>query len=216
MARTPAKRRRDTIRNILKRYLGHWVTKEALYKEFAARRSVQFPKGGGCSPTQFDHDLKVMVGMGLLDVSPNADKYKWLGQTGKKPTMAADGLPHLTPWLEKWGQLTPERRKKLIKQARTRAHELFDRIWWEKHMTRPEAYQWLSRRLGIESRDCHMSRFGLDDCDRVIQVSSQFLTKARSLRAKRKRHHKEKRRKQREAHAKEQKEDQAVPQRRSQ
>lgn len=44
-----------------------------------------------------------------------------------------------------------------LRLAKTEAHRHFDPIWQElKLMTRSEAYQWLSKELGISRQHCHI------------------------------------------------------------
>ena len=63
------------------------------------------------------------------------------------------------------------------KQARISAHDAFDKLWKDGHMTRRKAYQWLSERLGIA--EAHISEMGTDECDNVIRIVEIELRKAR-------------------------------------
>jgi hypothetical protein len=53
-------------------------------------------------------------------------------------------------------------------QAKHFAHLWFDPIWKEGHMTRTEAYRWLSEQTGVPSKECHISKFDIGMCEAVI------------------------------------------------
>lgn len=58
------------------------------------------------------------------------------------------------------------------------AHAAFDPIWQKKvefeagsaTKTRQEAYYWLSQKLGIQYKDCHIGMFDVDMCRKVVFV----------------------------------------------
>lgn len=56
------------------------------------------------------------------------------------------------------------------RQARGRAHAVFDPIWKGGHMKRHKAYAWLSEQLGIEKDKCHIAMFDVDTCRRVVSA----------------------------------------------
>ena len=60
----------------------------------------------------------------------------------------------------------------VVKAARISAHQAFDRIWKgnDAAMTRTDAYAWLARELALEAHRCHIGRFDLGRCRRVVQV----------------------------------------------
>lgn len=53
------------------------------------------------------------------------------------------------------------------KQRRISAHNVFDRLWKEKHMSRTKAYKWLSTEMG---REMHMGELNSEECDAVIAL----------------------------------------------
>lgn len=59
---------------------------------------------------------------------------------------------------------------RLKKRARQAAHQAFDPIWVEGHMTRGQAYCWLAKKLKIHRADCHMSLFDVETCRRVVAI----------------------------------------------
>lgn len=55
-----------------------------------------------------------------------------------------------------------------LRAAKQRAHAIFDPIWKNGELTRPAAYRWLARELGIEDEACHIGEFDIDQCQAVI------------------------------------------------
>lgn len=60
-----------------------------------------------------------------------------------------------------------------LRRAKSAAHAAFDPIWRSKRMSRKGAYLWLSERLGIASKDCHIGMFDADQCARVISICTE-------------------------------------------
>lgn len=58
--------------------------------------------------------------------------------------------------------------------ARKRAHNAFDPLWKEGHLTRTEAYKVLSAMLGIDSKDCHMKLMDVETARRVPRIVKQI------------------------------------------
>jgi hypothetical protein len=57
-----------------------------------------------------------------------------------------------------------------LAKARARAHQQFDALWKNGHMTRKRAYRWLGRRMKIPPSDCHIILFDIDQCEQVIKL----------------------------------------------
>lgn len=76
-----------------------------------------------------------------------------------------------------------------LRLARRQAHVLFDALWkgvcraHKSSYFRVVAYRWLARELGIRFHECHIGRFDLGQCERVIAICSDPL-KIEVLRAK--------------------------------
>lgn len=77
---------------------------------------------------------------------------------------------------------------KATRAARIAAHEAFDPIWLEKlrrspHRTkasvREGAYEWLARQLQLTKDECHIGRFDIAMCMRVVAVCAPILTALR-------------------------------------
>lgn len=54
--------------------------------------------------------------------------------------------------------------------ARMAAHAAFDPLWKGTDMKRSAAYLWLSERLGMDPKDCHISQMGVEGCQRVVEA----------------------------------------------
>ena len=57
-----------------------------------------------------------------------------------------------------------------LRKAKSAAHNSFDPKWRNRSMSRDQAYDWLSRKLGIDKKDCHIGMFDVDMCNKVIEV----------------------------------------------
>lgn len=61
---------------------------------------------------------------------------------------------------------------KATRQARRKAHYLFDRLWKgdNPRMSRGEAYKWLRNELGLTAEEAHIGKFDNYWCGRVIEL----------------------------------------------
>jgi ssDNA-binding Zn-finger/Zn-ribbon topoisomerase 1 len=65
---------------------------------------------------------------------------------------------------------------KPTKAARIRAHTVFNQLFEGRgRMTRSQAYRWLAKKLHMTADECHIGRFNLAQCDRVIDVCARRL-----------------------------------------
>lgn len=62
-----------------------------------------------------------------------------------------------------------------LRICRRVAHDVFDKLWKDEHMTRKDAYGWLAHALGLPVKDAHIAMFDLDLCKKVITVSYDYL-----------------------------------------
>lgn len=62
---------------------------------------------------------------------------------------------------------------KKTREARIKAHAIFDKLWQSGVMTRKEAYVWLSGMLGIPYQRCHISCFGKGLCKKVVRICNE-------------------------------------------
>lgn len=63
-----------------------------------------------------------------------------------------------------------------LRSAKSAAHRMFDAIWKNSHMSRSDAYSWLSRKLGIAGSDTHIGMFDVAQCERTVECSREYLT----------------------------------------
>lgn len=54
------------------------------------------------------------------------------------------------------------------KDARMAAHRAFDAWWRAMGMRRSDAYRWLALKLQVELEHCHIGRFDVETCRRVV------------------------------------------------
>lgn len=64
---------------------------------------------------------------------------------------------------------------------RLHVHCILDELWNSKKLTKTDAYQLLSRLLGISKNQCHVARFSIDICKRAIYslIVHQYIKKER-------------------------------------
>ena len=70
---------------------------------------------------------------------------------------------------------------KELRECKKEAHKYFDVIWKENHLTRSEAYKYLSEHLGINTEYTHIGMFGVETCKKVVEWSKQMLNDLRRL-----------------------------------
>lgn len=63
---------------------------------------------------------------------------------------------------------------KTTRMLRKRAHMVFDVLWQERFMPRPEAYKWLARKLDLTADECHMAVMSDDKLREVISLEPEI------------------------------------------
>lgn len=61
------------------------------------------------------------------------------------------------------------------KKARIRAHDSFDQLWKDKHMTRGEAYVWMQEAMDMTEDEAHIGKFTSDQCDELEVLVDAYL-----------------------------------------
>jgi ssDNA-binding Zn-finger/Zn-ribbon topoisomerase 1 len=56
------------------------------------------------------------------------------------------------------------------KEARIRAHDSFDNMTKRCNMTRNQAYRWLRRQLEMTKEECHIAKFDIPTCEKVVKL----------------------------------------------
>lgn len=59
---------------------------------------------------------------------------------------------------------------KVLRKAKSNAHQAFDYIWQDRIMTRKEAYAWLAKELGIPPDRCHIGMMDVSTCNAVVDA----------------------------------------------
>jgi HD superfamily phosphohydrolase YqeK len=62
-----------------------------------------------------------------------------------------------------------------LRKYKQAAHDVFDLIWQDNHISRTEAYTWLSQQLGLDRDFTHMGMFNVDQCKQVIELAYHYL-----------------------------------------
>lgn len=61
-----------------------------------------------------------------------------------------------------------------LRAWKQRAHRAFDPLWRRGPMRRKDAYYWLSRRLGIPLRECHIGEFDVALCKLTVTECDRY------------------------------------------
>ncbi len=56
------------------------------------------------------------------------------------------------------------------KKMRIKAHAAFDHLWQSGMRSRPGAYSWLKKKMGLTKDDCHIGRMDSSQCATVIEL----------------------------------------------
>jgi zinc-finger-containing domain len=68
-----------------------------------------------------------------------------------------------------------------LREKRSAAHRVFDRLYKEGYLTRSAAYRWLSCQLDIPKKYTHIAMFGEKTCDRIVEIVPLYLEELRQL-----------------------------------
>ncbi len=64
-------------------------------------------------------------------------------------------------------------------EARTLAHEVFDKLWLEGWLRRQQAYDLLTRRMGL-GEDVHMSNLNQAQCEKVKEIARKEMERLKT------------------------------------
>ena len=65
-----------------------------------------------------------------------------------------------------------------LRLKRMETHKVFDTFWKSNHMSRTQAYKWLSQKLRLPEKQAHIGGFEMDQCQRVIELCGEDAEKA--------------------------------------
>ena len=57
-----------------------------------------------------------------------------------------------------------------LRLKRMETHQVFDAFWKSMHMTRTQAYKWLSQQMRLPKKNAHIGGFEMDQCQQVINM----------------------------------------------
>ena len=60
-----------------------------------------------------------------------------------------------------------------LRYWKKQAHAKFDQLWKHGDMSHTNAYDWLSRELGVPIKECHIGMFDVDQCKAVCNAVQQ-------------------------------------------
>lgn len=75
-----------------------------------------------------------------------------------------------------------------LRKAKREAHKYFDNLWqrklikrrkergpeYKKFYARGSGYKWLATQMGLESKDCHIGMFDVEQCNRVVEICKPY------------------------------------------
>lgn len=68
-----------------------------------------------------------------------------------------------------------------LREWKKKAHDAFDPLWKNRIIkNRHQAYQWLSKKLGIPRHLTHIGMFDISECRRIVELSEQKLNEKRT------------------------------------
>ena len=62
----------------------------------------------------------------------------------------------------------------VLRLKRMETHRVFDTFWKRRHMTRSNAYKWLSEQLDIPREEVHIGGFEMDTCEKLIRLCREY------------------------------------------
>lgn len=60
-----------------------------------------------------------------------------------------------------------------LRRAKMAAHQALDPLWRSGRMSRSQAYDWLARQLGLHKSECHVGKFDVETCNRVVMICAE-------------------------------------------
>ena len=62
-----------------------------------------------------------------------------------------------------------------LRQKRIQAHRIFDQIWQQGILSKPEAYRWVADKFCLTDKQAHIGQFSNYMCDQLIRESADVL-----------------------------------------
>ena len=67
------------------------------------------------------------------------------------------------------------KRNRELRQKRIQAHRIFDQIWQQGILSKPEAYRWVADKFCLTDKQAHIGQFSNYMCDQLIRESADVL-----------------------------------------
>lgn len=64
-----------------------------------------------------------------------------------------------------------------LRLKRIETHQVFDRFWRQRGMSRTAAYRWLAETMKLPEKKAHIGGFEMDQCQKVIDLCARDTTK---------------------------------------
>lgn len=60
---------------------------------------------------------------------------------------------------------------RVVRNHRSMAHHVFDRLWQSEGWSRKTAYAWIAAKMNLSAEDAHIARFSMSQCDALIEAT---------------------------------------------
>lgn len=64
---------------------------------------------------------------------------------------------------------------KSLRRKRIRTHKIFDQIWMNGILSKPDAYRWMADKFCLKLKDAHIGNFSEYMCDQLILEAARVL-----------------------------------------
>ena len=61
----------------------------------------------------------------------------------------------------------------ILRTKRKEAHQVFDKFWRDRNISRTDGYKWLSKQMGLPFKATHIGYFEMEDCQKVIELCNK-------------------------------------------
>lgn len=70
---------------------------------------------------------------------------------------------------------------KTTKQARIRAHSVFDLIWKQNRLSRAQAYAWMRKKMKLSDEDGHIGGLTKEQCEKLVLLVQKAFPSVRTV-----------------------------------
>ena len=83
--------------------------------------------------------------------------------------------PTIHPAIPMSGYIREPLANRELRQKRIQAHRIFDQIWQQGILSKPEAYRWVADKFCLTDKQAHIGQFSNYMCDQLIRESADVL-----------------------------------------